>query len=323
MRIVFLGTPSFSVPFLQALVETGGEASYGEASYQVVGVITQPDRPRGRGRIPLPSAIKLEAEKLGLRILQPERIRNNPLALEFLEQTRPTLLMVVAFGQLLPAEFFNYPPLGALNIHTSLLPKYRGAAPVAYALMNGETETGVTLMKLDEGMDRGDILTQLPIPIGEDVTTGELEDILAQKGVDLMLRDLIPFARGELRARSQDPGEVTLAPRIQKEDGRIDWNRDCTSIHNLIRALNPKPTAFARLRDKGVKIWRSQRVAAQSNQAAATPGEVCEITSDSILIQCGEGGQLALKELQLENRKRLSARDFANGLALRTGERFC
>ncbi len=317
MRIVFLGTPKFAVPFLEALVQTGGEASY-----RVVGVVTQPDRPRGRGRMPLPSAVKVEAERLGLRILQPERIRNNPLALEFLAQTRPALLMVVAFGQLLPVEFFNYPPLGALNIHTSLLPKYRGAAPVAHALMNGETETGVTLMKMDRGMDTGDILTQIPIPIGEDATTGELEDILAKKGVELMLRDMLSYARGELRARSQDPGEATLARRIQKEDARIDWDRICTSIHNLIRALNPKPTAFARFRDKGVKVWRSQRITAQSGQSAATPGEVCDITSDSILIQCGGGGQLALKELQLENRKRLSARDFANGLALKTGEQF-
>ncbi len=317
MRIVFLGTPPFAVPFLKALVQDGGEASY-----QVVGVVTQPDRPRGRGRMPRPSAVKVEAEKLRLHILQPERIRNNPGALEFLAQTRPDLLMVVAFGQLLPAEFFNCPPLGALNIHTSLLPKYRGAAPVAHALMNGETETGVTLMKLDEGMDSGDILTQVSIPIGEDATTGEVEDILAKKGVELMLRDMLSYARGELRARSQDPGEATLAPRIQKEDGQIDWNRNCTSIHNLIRALNPKPTAFARFREKGVKIWRSQRIPEQSGQAAAKPGEVCEITSDSILIRCGDGGQLALKELQLENRKQLSARDFANGLALKTGERF-
>ena len=318
MRIVFLGTPPFSVPFLKALVQTGGEASY-----QVVGVVTQPDRPGGRGRKPRSSAVKLEAEKLGLPILQPERIRNNPLALEFLVQTRPTLLIVAAFGQLLPADFFNYPPLGALNIHTSLLPKYRGAAPVAHALMNGETETGVTLMKLDEGMDSGDILNQLSIPIGEDATTGEVEDILAKKGVELMLRSVLSYARGELHARPQDPAEATLAPRIQKEDGRIEWNRSSTSIHNLIRALNPRPTAFARFRDKGVKVWRSQRVPDHSGQATGTPGEVSEITQDSILVQCGDDGQLALMELQLENRKRLLARDFANGLALKAGERFC
>ena len=317
MRIVFLGTPPFAVPFLSALVQTGEEASY-----QVVGVVTQPDRPGGRGRKPKPGAIKVEAENLGLPILQPERIRNNPLAHEFLVQTRPTLLMVVAFGQLLPAEFFSYPPLGALNIHTSLLPKYRGAAPVAHALMNGETETGVTLMKMDEGMDSGDILTQLPIRIGEDATTGEVEDLLAKKGVELMLRDVLAYGRGVLRARPQDPGEVTLAPRIQKEDGRIEWNRSSTEIHNLIRALNPRPTAFARFRDKRVKIWRSQKTSEQSGQATGVPGELSEIDSNTILVHCGDGGRLVLKELQLENRKRLSARDFANGLALRTGERF-
>ena len=317
MRIVFLGTPPFAVPFLKALVQTAGEASY-----QVVGVVTQPDRPGGRGRKPRPSAVRVEAERLGLPTLQPERIRNNPLALEFLVQTRPTLLMVVAFGQLLPVDFFNYPPLGALNIHTSLLPKYRGAAPVAHALMNGETETGITLMKLDKGMDSGDILSQRPIPIGEDATTGEVEETLAKKGVELMLRGVLSYARGELHARPQNPAEATLAPRIQKEDGRIEWNRSSTSIHNLIRALNPKPTAFARFRDKGLKVWRSQRIREQSGQATGTPGELCEITSSFILVQCGDGSRLALKELQLENRKRLSARDFANGLALTAGERF-
>ncbi len=316
MRIVFLGTPTFAVPFLKALVQSSGEASY-----QVVGVVTQPDRPGGRGRRARPSAVKVEAERLGLPILQPERIRRNPLALDFLAQTRPTLLMVVAFGQLLPAEFFNYPSLGALNIHTSLLPKYRGAAPVAHTLMNGEIETGVTLMKLDEGMDSGDILSQLRIPIGDDAITGEVEGILAEKGVELMLRDVPLYARGALRARPQDPADATLAPRIQKKDARIDWNRSSTSIHNLIRALNPKPAASAQLRDKGVKIWRSQRTTEKPGQTT-TPGELCEITSDSILVQCGDGSQLALKELQLENRKRLPARDFANGLALKAGERF-
>ena len=317
MRIVFLGTPAFSVPFLRALVRPGERAPY-----RLIGVVTQPDRPGGRGRKPKPSAVKVEAEKLDLPTLQPEQLRNNPLALEFLARTKPDLLIVVAFGQLLPTEFLNYPPLGARNIHTSLLPRYRGAAPVAHALMNGETETGITLMKLDKGMDSGGIVSQLRIPIGEEVTTGEVEDILSEPGVELMLRDILPYSRGDLSPTPQNSAEATFAPRIEKKHARIEWNRSGTAIHNLIRALNPRPTAFAHFRDKGVKIWRSQRIVEQSAQTNRTSGEICEVTPDSILVQCGDDTQLALKELQLENRKRLSARDFANGLALKAGERF-
>ena len=317
MRIVFLGTPTFAVPFLKALVQASRAAHF-----WVVGVVTQPDRPQGRGRKPKPSAVKLEADLLGLPTLQPDRIRNNPAAIEFLAQTRPDLLMVVAFGQLLPVSFFDHPPLGALNIHTSLLPKYRGASPVAHALMNGETETGITLMKLDEGMDSGDILAQSRIQIGKDATTGEVEQVLAKKGVGLMLRDISPYARGELRPVAQNPEEATLAPRIEKKDARIDWNRSNAEIHNLIRALNPRPTAFASLRDKSVKIWRSRRITQIAPASIATPGEIVECTPDSILVQCGDGNQIGLTELQLENRKRLLARDFANGLDLKAGERF-
>lgn len=316
MRVVFLGTSEFSVHSLKALMRD---------DFDVVGVVTQPDRPAGRGYRLRASPIKTLAESATIPVFQPTTLRNNPEAVLFLQERRPELMVVVAFGQILPQGFFDFSPFGTLNLHASLLPRYRGAAPVAHALMKGEKVTGVTIIRIDEGMDTGDILSQVRMPIDENVTAGELEDSLARKGAELLLQTISGHARGEIESCPQDHGEATYAPRVQKEEGRIDWTRQADEIHNRIRALNPWPVAFASFRGQKLKIWRSKKHSPSSagpKQGAISPGEVVMIGGLEIAVQCGGRSLLGLEELQLPNRKRVSSIDFANGVALRVGEIF-
>ncbi len=314
MRVVFLGTSEFSVPSLEALMGN---------SFDVVGVVTQPDRPAGRGHGLRASPIKTLAESAAIPVFQPGKLRNNPEAVLFLQERRPELMVIVAFGQILPPEFFDFSRFGTLNVHASLLPRYRGAAPVAHALMKGEKVTGVTIIKIDEGMDTGDILSQARVPIDENVTAGELEDSLARKGAELLLPTISGYARGEIEPCPQDHGQATHAPRVQKEEGRINWTWHADEIHNRIRALNPWPVTFTMFRGQKLKIWRSRK---QSPSGVAPkvestdPGEVVMIGRSEIVVQCGGQSLLGLEELQLPNRKRLSSGDFANGVALRVGE---
>ena len=228
-------------------------------------------------------------------------------------------MVVVAFGQILPREFFAWPRFGSLNVHTSLLPRYRGAAPVVHAILNGEKETGVTIMKLDEGMDTGEVLAQSRTPIGPDVTSGDLERQLSRQGVELLLGTLPPYLSGELQARPQDHERATLAPLIRKEDARIDWTRPACRIHDQIRAFNPRPGAFTWFRGKRLKIWLSRDP--RDSSFPVPGGRIRTTEKGSILVGCGEGSSLELVELQLPNRGRLRARDFANGVGLRPGER--
>ncbi len=314
MRVLFLGTPDFARPFLEALAQ-----NQTRLGLQLAGVVTQPDRKRGRGRKLSPPPVKVAALQLELPVFQCAGIRGNAEALEFLRQARPHVMVVVAFGQILPREFFAWPRFGSLNVHTSLLPRYRGGAPVVHAILNGEKETGVTIMKLDEGMDTGDVLAQSRTPIGPDVTSGELERQLSRQGVELLLATLPPYLSGELQARPQDHGRATPAPLIRKEDARIDWSRPAGRIHDQIRAFNPRPGAFTCFRGERLKIWRSRNPGAS---AFPVPGGRIRTTEKgSILVGCGDGGSLELVELQLANRGRLRARDFTNGMKLSSGER--
>ena len=237
----------------------------------------------------------------------------------FLRRVRPDVMVVVAFGQILPREFFDWPPFGSVNVHTSLLPRYRGAAPVAHAILNGEKETGVTIMKLDEGMDTGDVLAQAGVSIGPDATAGELEGQLSRKGVDLLLDSLPAYLSGRLQARPQDHGQASLAPLIRKEDARVDWTRSAFRIHDQIRAFNPRPGAFTCFRRERLKVWRSRNPHASSFPVSS--GRIRTTGQGAVVVGCGEGSSLELVELQLANRGRLSARDFANGMKLRTGDR--
>ena len=271
-----------------------------------------------------PPPVKVLSEQSGHPVFQSERLRDDPDALQFLRAKDPQLMVVVAFGQILTPEFFDYPTLGSLNVHASLLPKYRGAAPITHTLINGETQTGVTIMKIDEGMDTGDIVSQETVVVEENTTQGELEEVLAHKGAELFIRTLLSYAKGDIRPQPQDHDKATYAPRIAKQDAQIDWNRSAPEIHNWIRALNPWPTAAAYFQGGKVKIWRSQQVeeGAETSGPAGQPGTILELGQDEIIVECGKKTLLSLRELQLPNRARISARDFVNGVKPRVGDLF-
>ena len=315
MRVVFLGTPDFAVPSLSALLHTPDE-------YQLVGVITQPDRPAGRGRRLTAPPVKLLSEKHGIPLLQCERLRDNPEARGFLRDKNPELLVVVAFGQILDEEFFDYPPLGSLNVHASLLPKYRGAAPVIHALLDGETETGVSIVKIDERVDSGDTLSQRPVSVGPDVMAGELGSLLGDVGAKLLLDTIPGYARGEILPQAQDHSRATYAPRISKEKARIHWDVPAEVVHNQVRALNPWPVARSGFRGGTVRIWRTQSISKPTKDlySGGQPGLIACIGNTGIIVECGAATFLSLKDLQLPDRKRVSAADFVNGTKLRSGE---
>lgn len=314
MKVLFLGSPEFAVPSLKALVEN--------PKYAVVGVITQPDRKAGRGQRLSSPPVKEFATEAGIPVFQFQRIRGNKDVLALLERLQPELMVVVAFGQILPPEFFEFPLHGTLNVHSSLLPRYRGAAPVAHAILCGETESGVTIMRIDEGMDTGDILTQKTLPLPRDITTGEFEESLAQEGAILLSETIDGYVRGEIVPVPQGEEHVSFAPRINKKDAKVCWDRDALSVHNLIRAMNPWPVAFALFRDQRVKIWKST----VSTEPPGIPldvsdGTVVHVAKEQVIVRCSGPSYLNLLTLQLPNRKQVSAGDFANGTQLTVGER--
>ena len=319
MRVVFLGTPGFAVPALQALY------NWGDPEYQVVGVITQPDRPAGRGQNRTPPAVKVLAAELGIPVFQPERLRDNPAAQKFLEETDPRLMVVVAFGTILAPEFFGYPCLGTLNVHASLLPSYRGAAPVAHTLLNGERETGVTIMKIDEGMDTGAIVSQSRLEVGIDTNAAELEEVLAHRGAELLIQTIPNYAAGEIQPVAQKEEQASYAPRIGKEEARIDWSWPDLRIHNWVRALNPRPVAKAVFRGKEVKIWRTSQVEESGQERGdefGSPGAILSLDRRRIIVSCGGETCLSVEELQMPNRKRLIAVDLIIGSKPPVGESF-
>ena len=315
MRLVFLGTPDFAVPALKALIAGGSDARY-----DVRAVITQPDRPAGRGQKLTPPPVKTAAQQAGIPVFQTERLRADRAVFDLIEREKPDLMVVVAFGQILPVEFFSFPRLGTLNIHASLLPKYRGAAPVARALLDGETRTGVTIMKIDVGMDTGDMLSQCELPIDENATTGEVEDLLAAEGARLLVETIPAYASGAVAPCPQDSRLASQAPRIKKEEGRIDWSSGALALHNRIRAFNPWPGTFSLLRGQAVKVWRSRYL--DSARIDGTPGQVAAVSREGVTVACGAGSAILLIETQLPGRNRNSAFDMANGVKLKLGESF-
>ena len=305
-RILFMGTPAFAVPALQGLVRGG---------WPVIGVVTQPDRPQGRGRTLAPPPVKIIAEGLGLPVLQPEKVRH-PDFLETFRKLAPDLVVVAAFGQILPGEIIHGPKKGCINIHPSLLPKYRGAAPINRTLIRGEEITGVTIMQMDEGVDSGEILLQEETPIGPEENFGELHDRLAVMGADLLRMALAMLLSGTLLPRPQDHSLATAAPRIGREEGRIDWGNDCRQIVSLIRGLSPVPCAYTFLDGKQVKIFAA---AAEPATVAEAPGTVAGETGGTLRVAAGEGYVL-LKEVQLEGKKRMAIRDFLRGCPVAPGQ---
>jgi methionyl-tRNA formyltransferase len=305
-RILFMGTPDFAVPALTGLVDRG---------YPVIGVVTQPDRPQGRGRAVASSPIKRLADDLGLTVFQPEKVRH-PSFLATVRDLAPDLVAVAAFGQILPKEILFGPKLGCINIHPSLLPKYRGAAPINWTLIRGEEKTGVTIMRLDEGVDSGAILLQEETPIGPSETFGMLHDRLAKMGDELLLIALAMLQSGVLQPRPQDDRLATLAPRLAREDGLIHWENDCRSLVSLIRGLSPTPCAYTHLAGKQMKVFMA---AAESGSLTEAPGTVVGETAAGLRVAAGNGTVL-LQELQLEGKKRMAARDFLRGVHIAPGQ---
>ena len=305
LRVAFAGTGTFAVPCLQALAETG----------QLVLVITQPDRPAGRGLKPTPPPVKEAAQKLGFPLIQPQSI-NSPEVLDQLRGLELDLLVVAAYGQLLKREVLGLPRLGCVNVHASLLPKYRGAAPVAWAILNGEEVTGVTTFLMDEGMDTGPILLQREVEIGPEETRGELEARLAQVGAELIVETVAGLAAGTLQPRPQ-PVAGTLAPRLKKEQSRTDWCWPAGKVHNWVRGMNPWPAAFTSFRGRLLKLHRSRVV--DSTPQDLPPGTILP-DKGALRVACGEG-VVELLEVQPEGKRRMSGRDFLNGYRPRSGER--
>jgi methionyl-tRNA formyltransferase len=301
MRIVFMGTPDFAVASLEALVTAG---------MQVVAVVTAPDKPAGRGLLPTQSAVKKYAESKQLTILQPEKLKD-PLFLLQLQQLEADIQVVVAF-RMLPEVVWNMPPLGTINVHASLLPQYRGAAPIHRAIMNGEEMTGVTIFRLQHAIDTGGILLQESIPIGENDTLGQVYEVLSKKGALLLVKTLELLARGELKEQPQESmiqGVLHHAPKLFTEDCMIDWNRTTKEIHNQIRGLSPYPGAMTRLDGKTLKIFAAQ----PEVSIHSVPVGKMETDGKSILRYACVDGWLHLHELQLEGKKRMMTTEFLRG----------
>src|SRR5512146_129688 len=305
MRIVFMGTPDFAVPSLEALLKSGDE---------VVGIVTQPDRPKGRGQSLSPSPVKLIAQRERIPLLQPTKMKD-PEFLAALAGWKPDLIAVAAFGRILPPAILALPPKGCINVHGSLLPKYRGAGPIQWAIINGETETGITTMLMDEGMDTGAMLLQARIAIATDDTAGSLSPRLAELGGRLLLETLKQLKAGSLVPRPQDHSQATMAPLLKKEDGMIDWTLPATAIANRIRGLTPWPGAYTLL---GGDRWMLYRTVALNEAAGGVPGLISAVTKDAIHVATG-GGVLAIKELQPANSRRMTVAQYLAGHPLQVG----
>lgn len=303
MKIVFMGTPDFAVPSLRKLIE--------EPDFQVVGVVTQPDRPKGRGNKITPPPVKTVAVEAGIEVFQPQTV-NSEDAYAKLKEWAPEVIIVVAFGQILKSKVLELPPQGCINVHASLLPKYRGAAPIHWAIIRGEKTTGITTMFMDAGMDTGDIILQEEIAIGPLETAGELHDKLAVLGAEVLLSTLRLFGSGSVPRQKQDDREATYAPSLTKEDELIDWSRNAVDIVNHIRGMNPWPGTYTRLQGKILKIWRAQVLNSNEKREKGVPGEVLNAGEQGIIVQAG-CGQVAVSELQMQNRSKMSAEDFMRG----------
>ncbi len=300
MRIVFLGTSAFACPALRALAR----------AYDVALVITQPDRPAGRKRELRPSAVKTASLDLGLRIAQPERI-NSEEGINLLRETAPEAIVVASYGQFLSTKVFSLPPHGTINIHASLLPRYRGAAPINWAIIRSETETGVTTFFIEKGMDSGAILVQRPCPIGSDETAGELHDHLATLGAEAILDTLHSIEEGTAHPTPQREEEATLAPKLSRADGEMDWTKRACDIHNLVRGLNPWPGAFTHLGGETVKIHRTTLTGI--GRGNVEPGMIALQETGRLLV--GTGDELIeILEIQREGHPRTSGKAFLNGL---------
>ena len=306
MNVLFAGTPEFAARCLEALLKS---------RHRVIGVITQPDRPAGRGFALAPSPVKKLASARGIQVTQPESLRDAQAQAE-LKHFRPDVIVVAAYGLILPRPVLQLPRDGAINIHASLLPRWRGATPIQRALLAGDRHTGVSIMQMDDGLDTGPVLMQEEIPILEDDTMGTLRDRLAELGAKLIVQALDALQAGVIRATAQSAEGVTYAAKLEKREARVDWRQGALTVNRQVRALNPSPGADARVRGVELKIWRCATAAGRGN-----PGEILSIGPEGLCVACGEDA-LVITELQRSGGKRLRAADFLRGFPLTVGERF-
>ena len=309
LKIVFMGTPDFSVPTLQSLIDS---------DHSVTAVLTQPDRPKGRGNRVVAPPVKMLAQQHAIPVLQPQRVKA-PEILRQLEELAPDAIVAIAYGQILPQSILDIPRLGCVNVHASLLPKYRGAAPFQWAIIRGETETGVTTMLMDKGMDTGDMLLQQTIPIEAEDTAATLHDRLAQVGADVLIRTLQGLENGSLRPTPQNDAEATYAPLLKKHDGLVDWQKTAAEIANAVRGMSPWPGAYTHFQGKRIKLLRVQ-VAAEAETTAEAGTVVALDQQHGPLIATGSG-QLRILEIQPQNKKPMRCSDFCRGYRLQIGDR--
>ncbi len=313
MRLVFCGTPEFAVPALRQLLS--------EPDFTLEAVVTQPDRSRGRGLETSISPVKAAAAAAGLPVYQPEKVRADAVV-EWFERIRPDAVVIIAYGQIIPARLLRIPPLGWINLHASLLPKYRGAAPIAWAIANGETRTGLTTMQIDAGMDTGPILLQAEMEIGADETAPALSQRMAETGAPLIVDTLRGLGSGALTPRPQDNAAASYAPILKREHGQIVWTLTAQQIHNRIRGFAPWPGAFTQFRGRMCHVWgRPRPQHLPPSDSAVVPGTIL-VREGGLEVACGEATLLELEAVQLEGRKRVTAREFVNGARLEPGERF-
>ncbi len=308
MKIIFMGTPDFSVPVLQRIIADG---------HQVLAVVSQPDRPKGRKKIMTPPPVKTAALEHGIKVLQPESIKK-PEAVEEILEYKPELIVTAAYGQILPESLLEVPKFGCINVHASLLPKYRGAAPIHQSIIDGEKETGITIMYMVKALDAGDILSQTTVAIGERETTGSLHDKLSLAGAELLSETLIDIEDNKINPVSQEDAQATYAPTLKRADEQVDWNKDSKQIDQLIRGLNPFPGSYTLFRGQVLKIWGAIPVDWQSE---GQPGELHQADSGKLIVSAGERSAIELLEVQPSGKKRMTAEAFTRGYQVKKGER--
>lgn len=307
MKLIFMGTPEFAVPSFEAAAK----------AHEILAVVTQPDRPKGRGHKLTPSPVKLAALERGIPTLQPERVRDEGF-IESLAKYGADCIVVVAFGQILPEAILNMPKFGCINVHGSLLPQYRGAAPIQWAVINGETETGVTTMYMAKGLDTGDMLIKKSFEITRGDTYGSVHDRMAQLGAEALIETLDALADGSIAPVPQDDSKSSYAPMINKDTARIDWSKSAEEIFNLIRGMNPAPAAHTTLKEEPIKIWTAE---ATEGKAGAAPGEITSVSKAGIEVAAASGG-LLIREMQARGGKRMHSADYARGHGIGAGDVF-
>ena len=302
-----MGTPDFAVGTLEAVCDAG---------YEVVGVVTQPDKAKGRSKEPVPTPVKAAALARGLTVFQPERIRNEQ-AVETVRQMKPDVIVVVAFGQIIPKEILELAPCGCLNVHASLLPAYRGAAPIQWAVLNGEEESGVTIMRMDEGLDTGDMIAKKVVKLAKDETSGSLFERLSEEGAQLLVKTLSSVFDGTAVYEKQPEQSPTpYAGMIRKSMGQIDWNQSAVEIERLVRGMNPWPSAYTKLDGRTLKIWKAH---VEKPEMTGDAGKIVRMDNKGLYVQTGLG-ILCVDELQLEGKKRMKTGDFLRGYVIRNNQ---